>query len=397
MIVDMPNTSTGAIAKRLVDLRETGGAVALGRVLTLVVPTDDERAEAAIAAANEASREHPCRIIVLARGERRGTIRLDGQIRVGGDAGASEVVVLRSYGPLSDHADSMVIPLLLPDAPVVTWWPGEPPEDPAADPIGAMGQRRITDSAASADPPAALRRLAACHGPGDTDFAWTRLTLWRGYLAAALDGRPEEPITAAAVTGAVDSPSSDLLAAWLTWALECPVTRVNADPGSGIIGVRLERASGAVELVRPDGRVATLTQPGQPDRRLTLARRADSECLAEELRRLDPDDIFGDVVTRGLPALEEEDAIGVDEAQRRGAITPAEQVRQRGEELDAHAAEVARGIAGAEPSGIELEGPSGPLDEQGRPAGEGHRPQDDAVASPGGDRSGESGESADAP
>jgi glucose-6-phosphate dehydrogenase assembly protein OpcA len=370
VIVDLPNTSTGAIAKRLVDLRDRGGAVALGRVLTLVILTDDEHAEAAIAAANEASREHPSRIIVLARGERRGTIRLDGQIRVGGDAGASEVVVLRSYGPLSDHVDSMVIPLLLPDAPVVAWWPGEPPARPSADPVGAMAQRRITDSAASADPCATLRRLASSHTPGDTDFAWSRVTLWRGYLAAALDQGPDEPITAATVTGAVDSPSSELLAAWLTLQLDCPVTRVRTEPGVGIVGVRLERPSGTIELVRPEGEVATLTQPGQPDRRLALARRADPECLAEELRRLDPDEVFSEVVTRGLPALEDEDAVPVAEAERRGVVRSQADAVRHGEELDARAAEVARVIAGADPSGIELEGPSGPLDAEGRPVEE---------------------------
>jgi glucose-6-phosphate dehydrogenase assembly protein OpcA len=362
VIVDMPRTSTSAIAKRLIDLRDSGGAVALGRVLTLIVPTEDEYAEAAIDAANEASREHPCRILVLARGESRGTSRLDGQIRVGGDAGASEVVVLRSYGPLTEHGASMVVPLLLPDAPVVTWWPGEPPEDPGADPIGAMAQRRITDAATAGDPTGTLYRLAAAHRPGDTDFAWSRLTLWRGFLAAALDPDPDEPVTAATVTGAVDSPSTELLAAWLALALDCPVTRARTDAGTGIIGVRLERASGDIELVRPGGNVATLTQPGQPDRRISLPRRSNSDCLAEELRRLDPDDVFGDVVTKGLQQLEAAQEVSLAEAARQGRANAPEDTARRAQELDAAAAQNAAEIAAAEPSGIELTGPSGPLD-----------------------------------
>src|SRR5512141_817151 len=123
MIIDLPDTTTGAIARHLVDLRESGGAVALGRVLTLILVTEDARAEPAIRAANDASREHPCRVIAVVRGERRGSNRLDAQIRVGGDAGASEVIVLRLYGPLTDHGDSVIIPFLLPDAPIVCWWP----------------------------------------------------------------------------------------------------------------------------------------------------------------------------------------------------------------------------------------------------------------------------------
>ena len=99
MIVDLPSSTTSAVNRKLVELRESGGVLALGRVLTLVIVTDDGASiEKAIEAGNSASREHPCRVIVLARGQRRAAPRLDAQIRVGGDAGASEVVVLRGYG-----------------------------------------------------------------------------------------------------------------------------------------------------------------------------------------------------------------------------------------------------------------------------------------------------------
>ena len=65
MIVDLPNTTTSRISKALVRIREEGGAVALGRVLTLVISTELGHEEAAIEAANDASREHPMRVIVL--------------------------------------------------------------------------------------------------------------------------------------------------------------------------------------------------------------------------------------------------------------------------------------------------------------------------------------------
>jgi glucose-6-phosphate dehydrogenase assembly protein OpcA len=39
--------------------------------------------------------------------------------------------------------------------------------------------------------------------------------------------------------------------------------------------------------------VGTLRQPGQPDRLVALARREVRDCLAEELRRLDADEIYG--------------------------------------------------------------------------------------------------------
>ncbi|MDA3649317.1 glucose-6-phosphate dehydrogenase assembly protein OpcA [Saccharopolyspora indica] len=293
MIIDLPSTTTSQVNKKLVELRETGGAVALGRVLTLVVVTGDgTEVEKAIQAANDASREHPCRVIVVASGARQAAPRLDAQIRIGGDAGASEVIVLRLYGPLADEGAGSVVPLLLPDAPVVAWWPTNAPEVPSKDPIGALSHRRITDAANEADPIAALQKRLQSYADGDTDLAWTRLTSWRAMLASAMDLPPHEPVTSATVTGAADSPSTDLLAGWLASYLQVPVRRVDHPRGPGIVSAVLERPSGNVEIVRPDGKVGVLTQPGQPDRRVSLHRREVRDCLTEELRRLDPDEIY---------------------------------------------------------------------------------------------------------
>ena len=303
MIVDLPTTTTNAINRKLVDLRNDGGAIALGRVLTLVLVTDELGADEAIGVANDASREHPCRVLAIVRGNKRGTSRLDAQIRVGGDAGASEVIVLRLYGPLAEHGSSLVVPLLLPDAPIVVWWPGAAPEVPAADRIGRMAQRRITDVAQAKSPLRALLQLSGVNAPGDTDLAWSRITRWRALLAAALDQPPYEPVTRAVVTGATDSPSAELMAAWLAFALQCPVSRRKTAPGTGMVGVTLVRPSGKVSIDRPDGMVATLSQPGQPERRVAMPRRSDVECLTEELRRLDPDELFTDVLTKGMAAL----------------------------------------------------------------------------------------------
>lgn len=293
VIIDLPSTTTSQVNAKLVELRKRGGQVALGRVLTLVMVADDGAGlEDAIDAANDASREHPSRIIVIARGARKAAPRIDGQIRIGGDAGASEVIVLRLYGALAGQGESVVIPLLLPDAPIVTWWPGAGPKSPAEDPLGAIAQRRISDSAAERHPVRALTTRAKHYSPGDTDLAWTRLTSWRAQLVAALDLPPYEPITGAVVTGEADSPSTELLAGWLAEYLRIEVKRVRTTAAAGIVSVELLRASGPITLHRPDGRNATLTQPGQPTRRILLPRRVVSDALIEELRRLDPDEVY---------------------------------------------------------------------------------------------------------
>jgi glucose-6-phosphate dehydrogenase assembly protein OpcA len=308
MIVDLPDTTTAKISKALVRIREEGGAVALGRVLTLIIAAELGHEEEAIEAANDASREHPMRVIVLSTEAVTAAAcepRVDAEIRVGGDAGASEVIVLRAYGDAASDPESLVTGLLLPDAPVVAWWPGEAPAVPAESPLGRIAYRRITDASAQADPQAALQQICSTYRPGDTDFAWTRLTLWRAQLAAVLDQPPYEPITAVSVSGALDSPSTTLLAAWLQLALQVDVEYelTSGEDSNGIRGVHLTRASGVISLEREVPGIATLTQSGQPVQDLTLKRRSLRDCLSDELRRLDPDELYGEVITRGLPQL----------------------------------------------------------------------------------------------
>jgi glucose-6-phosphate dehydrogenase assembly protein OpcA len=196
---------------------------------------------------------------------------------------------------VSDHSESVVMPLLLADSPVVVWWPTRAPDDPAADPLGALAQRRITD-AAGAPRHKQMAMSTQCHyySPGNTDLAWTRITLWRAMLAAALDQHPAK-VTAASVRAERISPSADLLSAWLTARLKVQVDR-RSSRGPGITEVVMRTADGEIRIERPDGRLAALTLPGQPDRPVALKRRDIAELLAEELRRLDPDEIYEQTV-----------------------------------------------------------------------------------------------------
>ncbi|GAS92142.1 glucose-6-phosphate dehydrogenase assembly protein OpcA [Mycolicibacterium brisbanense] len=290
MIVDLPDTNTGAINKKIVALREEGGAITLGRVLTLVIAPDNESLlEESIEAANAASREHPCRVIVVIPGDRLATeARLDAQLRVGRDAGANEVVVLRLSGPLANHASSVVTPFLLPDTPVVTWWPDLAPKVPAQDPLGKLAIRRITDATNGENPLACIKSRLAGYSTGDTDLAWSRVTYWRALLTAAVDQGPYEPITSALVSGLKDEPALDVMAGWLASRIDGPVTRA-----VGELKVELNRASETITLTRPqEGVTATLIRTGRPDAQIPLARRETRDCLAEDMRRLDDDEIY---------------------------------------------------------------------------------------------------------
>ncbi|WP_128377832.1 glucose-6-phosphate dehydrogenase assembly protein OpcA [Streptomyces cavernae] len=306
MKIDLTDITASKINKALVKARRAIGTPAVGMVLTLVVVTDEENAYDALKAAGDASREHPSRtLVVIKRVSRtprdRTQSRLDAEVRVGADAGTGETVVLRLYGETADHADSVVLPLLLPDAPVVVWWSVGAPRDPAKDPLGALGQRRVTDSYAAEKPVDELRARAESYEPGDTDLAWTRITPWRSMLAAALDQVTCEVISAE-VWGEEFNPSVELLAMWLADRLRVHVRR-GVSAGPGLTEVRLETTGGPITLHRPDGAMATLALPGQPDRAVALKRRETSELIAEELRRLDPDDTYASALRFGVDRL----------------------------------------------------------------------------------------------
>ncbi|GLY92572.1 glucose-6-phosphate dehydrogenase assembly protein OpcA [Actinoallomurus iriomotensis] len=207
MIIDLVDTTTYSIEDALTAARHRMGGPAVGKVLTLVIVTTEADQYDAVRASAEASREHPSRIIaVIPRGSDEVT-RMDAEIHVA-EAGPGEIVLLRLYGLLVRHAESVVSPLLVPDAPVVTWWPGFAPERPGV----------------------------SC------ELSFSR--------------------------------------------------------GPGITIVRLPTAFGSIAVARPDGRVATLSRPGEPDRQVALHRRHEAELIAEELRRLEPDDVYREALQR---------------------------------------------------------------------------------------------------
>jgi glucose-6-phosphate dehydrogenase assembly protein OpcA len=293
---DLHDTNSSAVLAALSETRRGSGSVALGMVLTLVIDATESEHYDALKAANAAAREHPCRIVCVIRRPGKSAPRLDAEIRVGGDNMLGEVLILRLYGLLREQADSIVLPMLLPDAPVLVWWPGDGPAVPSLDPLGLLAQRRVTDAASSTKPTESLRERALDHSPGDTDFAWTRITPWRTLLAAALD-QPFDEITGGEVDAARNNASAELLAAWLEDRLDIEVTR-RTTRGPGITGVRLLTKRGEITITRPDGRLASLVRTGQPDRAVPLPRRATDELLAEELRRLDPDDVYNETIKR---------------------------------------------------------------------------------------------------
>jgi glucose-6-phosphate dehydrogenase assembly protein OpcA len=298
------DTTGSAVVKELAAQRRTGGAVLSGVALTLVVVADESRVAEAEEAATHAAEAHPCRLLVVVRRQLDAPApRLDAEVVLGGRLGPGEAVVMRMYGRLGLHAESVVLPLLAADAPVVTWWHAAPPVQLATDALAVFADRRITDSSIAEEPMTALRTRADDYAPGDTDLAWTRATAWRAILASSLDavaGRRGEPVHVQGghIQGDPGNPTAQLLAGWLS-------TRCGADiavesgartPGpSGVDSVVLELDQNETVQLHADRKGgAVVSQPYRPDATVALPERSLGDLLSEELRRLDTDEPYRD-------------------------------------------------------------------------------------------------------
>lgn len=301
MLTELLNTNSAHIAASMVHARRAAGSPAMGMVLTLVVITDEEGVADALKTATTLSREHPARVIGVIRGAKKGNANLDAKIRVGHES-TGESILLRVSGNLTEHAESVVLPLLLPDSPVVVWWPNKAPENPSADAIGRLAQRRLTDAESTSTPIRALRSVARNYAPGDTDLSWTRLTPWRALLAAALDQTSAKITGGHIVTGA-GNPAADLLVAWLESRLKITIATRRGD-AAHIASIVLHTAVGDVVLERINNTSCSFRVPGAAAHDVPLSARPPAELLAEDLRRLDNDEIYQETIAHLLKGLD---------------------------------------------------------------------------------------------
>ncbi|SOC49901.1 glucose-6-phosphate dehydrogenase assembly protein OpcA [Blastococcus aggregatus] len=311
------DTTGSAVVKELAAQRRTGGAVLSGVALTLVVVADETRVAEAEEAATYAAEMHPCRVLIVVRRQIEAPVpRLDAEVQIGGRLGPGEAVVLRMYGRLALHSESVVLPLLAADAPVVAWWHGAPPERLATDALAVIADRRITDASLAPDPRAALRIRGEDYVPGDTDLTWTRSTAWRAVLASTVDsvaGRRADAvrIIGGRIEGDPHNATAQLLAGWISSRCGCSIEVTDGTQHAGPSGVEsvvLQLDQDEEVRITADHRGgAIISQPNRPDGTVALPARALGDLLSEELRRLDPDEPYSDALesATGLTGLTE--------------------------------------------------------------------------------------------
>ena len=298
------DTTGSEVVETLLAERRAAGALASGLALTLVVVVDEKRVQEAEQAATIAAAAHPCRVlIVVRRVDRARTTRLDAEVQVGGRLGATEAVVMRMYGRLALHAESVVLPLLAPDAPVVTWWHGRAarrdrrPTPSACSRIGGSPTARRPATRSPPLRPPGRRLRPRRHRPGldpDHPVALAAGLGARCRRAARRTAQPSPP-----------KPGTRAPRCWPAgsargWASPPRLSRATA-PGISAAELRTTAEGGETYLVkieRPDGRSATLSRGSEQPRALPLPRRELGDLLAEELRRMDPDFVYAEALAK---------------------------------------------------------------------------------------------------
>ena len=224
-------------------------------------------------AARAASQEHPARVLGVILGDARGAGVVNAQVGTG-SGWTGETALIRLKGEVVKHAESVVLPLLLPGLTRRRLVARRRARGPC------LGRARAPwRSAGSPTPPRrprtktkAIHTQCTTYAKGNTDLAWTRITPWRALLAAALDQHPEK-VRSASVTAERISPSADLLVAWLSDRLHVDVERHNSD-GPGITDVVLSTRAGDIsdQPPRRQARGVLLPRPAGPAGRAEATR-----------------------------------------------------------------------------------------------------------------------------
>jgi glucose-6-phosphate dehydrogenase assembly protein OpcA len=248
---------------------EKHGAVTRTCVLNLIVGTSGGRAvEDATETIARLTARHPNRAIVISAAPAAAEELLDAWVQAhcqmpgpGRPQVCCEQITIEARGAAVARVPGTVLPLLVPDVPVMLWWPrGEPFDDPLFTKLCALADRVIVDSAGFANPEAGLPRLAALLDAytAISDLSWARLTPWRELIAQFYDAPAMLPhldeidrvlVEYEALPGeATDRTQALLLVGWLGARLGWRTSGPAEERAGSTQFVMLRRDGGAVQI-----------------------------------------------------------------------------------------------------------------------------------------------------
>ncbi|MEF3273794.1 MAG: glucose-6-phosphate dehydrogenase assembly protein OpcA [Chloroflexus sp.] len=221
---------------------EAGGQAVI-RALTcnLIVRVPNDRwAEQVVDISPALMSQHPSRmVIVIDRPGQTTELQANVQalctlINAGRTQVCGEQVTISARGAPAGQLASLILPLLVPDLPVVLWAPGAQPfAQPLVQRLYRLCDRVIVDSTTFADPVRELVELAAFEqatngAPAVSDLGWTRLTPWRELTAQFFDARSflphlhriDEIVIEYAATDHPNPVAALLFAGWLVSCLK---------------------------------------------------------------------------------------------------------------------------------------------------------------------------------
>jgi glucose-6-phosphate dehydrogenase assembly protein OpcA len=286
--------------------QQTGDGVLRACAMTLIVVAGgDADAEQVRRTVGVLMHDHPSRAIVLRehngdRAELEARVFAECWMPFGGSRQicAEGVEIAAAMAQLNEVA-RFLVPLIVPDLPVVLWCRGDRAFSPGAfEPLFPLAGKIVFDSASAPRPEPAMDALKALRARGwrVADLAWTRLTGWREALANVFD----EGLLPAAAVGSVriahggQSPSASALYFAACAARAIPSARVTLEPAPGDPGLHAVTLSGAGAEICISAADATSVEVRVGTRacRSLLPSTAEDVLMREELSILGADPVF---------------------------------------------------------------------------------------------------------
>ncbi len=280
---------------------QAGGVIRACAMTLIAVVQSDEEAEAVRKILAAVMHDHPSRALILRmyRGAESGA---GPGAHVFAECwkqpGAPSRICAEGIELIADAADSeaaahMILPLLVPDLPVVLWYYRQFERHDA---LLHLAKKVIVDSKYVEDPQLAIESVRALRSPDRhvADLSWTRLTAWReGVSNAFACMKPKAGPTAVRIEfGGPLSSAVLYLKRWMERALpaaKVTIENASAEPGAlpglqavtlGEVSLRLACA-GALEV-----------RAGDCSARSPLPAATDEALLREELSILGEDPVF---------------------------------------------------------------------------------------------------------
>ena len=307
---------------------EHAAAEARASVLNLIAVVGSERQLTEVSHTLDAlSVTNPSRTLILLAQHDRSVGKLEAEVSAqtrteSGHRVTTERVLLHAHGEVAAHLASLVTPLLIPDLPVVLWWPGRPDFDnPLFDDLCELADRLVVDTDEGFEPPDLKRLLEIARrehaGASIGDFNWARLIPWR-HLAAQFFDMPGMLAHLAQIHGVAvyhgrdgSTTQARLLGGWIQGRMASIGIEVPVDGGFYEHGVCrfLIYSRGPDGQARfsishqPGGRLSTEIRVDEQDfvdRTVRLTRRAAEELLAIELTLPGHDVLFEEALAASL-------------------------------------------------------------------------------------------------